>query len=100
MRERFEHHCDACVFLGATEKHDFYFCKSCESCTVIARYGTRGNYSSSPVFCIERYWDRGGQTGIQALEEDGKPGRCLTDAEVEKIPTVIGYRMAQAKGLI
>ena len=53
MRPRFEHDCEACVFLGASLTHDFYFCRGNvkkpveETATVIARFGSDGpDYAS------------------------------------------------------
>lgn len=41
---RYPHDCDECVFLGTHEKYDLYFCGA--NPTVIARYGTEGDYLS------------------------------------------------------
>lgn len=41
---RYTHDCDECVFLGTEGKYDLYFCGS--NPTVIARYGTEGDYLS------------------------------------------------------
>lgn len=41
---RYIHDCDECVFLGAESQYDLYFCGA--NPTVIARYGTEGDYLS------------------------------------------------------
>jgi hypothetical protein len=41
---RYIHDCEECVFLGTHSKYDLYYCKA--NPTVIARYGTEGDYTS------------------------------------------------------
>lgn len=41
---RHQHDCEECVFLGTHERYDLYYCKA--NPTVIARYGTEGDYLS------------------------------------------------------
>ena len=41
---RYQHDCDECIFLGTHGKYDLYFCPA--NPTVIARYGTEGDYLS------------------------------------------------------
>jgi hypothetical protein len=41
---RYLHDCEECVFLGVHEQYDLYFCAA--NPTVIARYGTEGDYLS------------------------------------------------------
>lgn len=41
---RYAHDCEECIFLGQHTKHDLYFCSA--NPTVIARYGTDGDYIS------------------------------------------------------
>lgn len=45
---RYEHDCNVCDYLGRYKEYDLYFCKS--EPTVIARYGTQGDYKSGMVF--------------------------------------------------
>lgn len=41
---RYTHDCEACVFLGTHAQYDLYYCEA--NPTVIARYGTDGDYNS------------------------------------------------------
>lgn len=41
---RYTHDCEECVFLGTHSKYDLYYCGA--NPTVIARYGTEGDYNS------------------------------------------------------
>ena len=41
---RYEHDCDACIFMGHFGDYDLYFCPSDKS--LIGRYGPEGNYKS------------------------------------------------------
>lgn len=42
------HDCEECVFLGTHENYDLYYCSA--NPTVIARYGSEGDYISGLVF--------------------------------------------------
>lgn len=81
-RPRFTHDCDRCVFLGADEKYDFWFCPSTKSATgqtVIARYGSEGfEYQS-------------GLEIAQALVKSGGNSEH---------PLVKALRLAEAQGLL
>lgn len=41
---RYIHDCEECVFLGTHSHYDLYYCEA--NPTVIARYGTDGDYNS------------------------------------------------------
>ena len=43
---RYKHDCDRCKPLGLFRKFDLYFCKQVTGPTVIARFGTDGDYVS------------------------------------------------------
>lgn len=45
---RYLHDCEECVFLGTYNQYDLYFCGA--NPTVIARYGTDGDYLSGLHF--------------------------------------------------
>lgn len=48
---RYEHDCDVCTFLGQYFRYDLYFCpQSGDNPTVLARYGTHGDYESGLRF--------------------------------------------------
>lgn len=51
---RYQHDCDHCVYLGNYEKCDLYVCvgkaQNEIDCTVIARYGDQGDYTSGICF--------------------------------------------------
>jgi len=41
---RYTHDCEECIFLGTHSRYDLYYCGA--NPTVIARYGTDGDYNS------------------------------------------------------
>lgn len=54
----YAHDCEGCVFVGAyqtdIQKYDGYFCKDCDSGSVVLRYGNDGpQYASAPKFIYE-----------------------------------------------
>lgn len=51
---KFEHDCEACVFLGHYMDHDLYVHPT-DSKTVIARYGSKGDYASGLCFANGRH---------------------------------------------
>lgn len=44
---RYLHDCEECVFLGTHDRYDLYYCEA--NPTVIARYGTDGDYLSGLI---------------------------------------------------
>lgn len=64
-RPRFTHDCDRCVFLGADEKYDFWFCpntKSVTGQTVIARFGSEGPEYASGLEIAQALAQKGGNS--------------------------------------
>lgn len=48
---RHTHDCDCCTFLGEHGEYDLYHCmQGGDSPTVIARYGSEGDYKSGLIF--------------------------------------------------
>ena len=43
---RYQHYCDNCIFLAKFNEYDLYFCPQGGDPTVIARFGTDGDYLS------------------------------------------------------
>jgi len=48
LKARFKHDCSVCVYLGEFQDYDLYYCP--DEPTVIARYGTGGDYLSGLYF--------------------------------------------------
>ena len=81
-KSRYTHDCDSCLFLGADDKHDFYFCpqEGKWNSSVIARYGDNGaDYTS------------GLESAIQ--HEKNFPGD-------KEYPLVKALKLARQRGLI
>ena len=52
---RYTHDCSACIFLGAYNEYDLYFCYQGGNKTVIARYGLNGtDYHSGLMLAATR----------------------------------------------
>jgi len=80
-KPRYQHDCDACVFLGEHKKYDLYFCGG-DWPTVIARYSSDGpDYTSGIAFKdhvepIGEAFNRACERGL--LKREDYPGmvRC------------------------
>ena len=77
-----EHYCDRCAFLGTHKEADLYICRDeprtydgymtdVGSWTVIERYGTNGDYSTSSIEAVRRAIAKGYLLKREALKEDG-----------------------------
>lgn len=43
---RYQHDCDQCRFIGKIDKYDMWICEKTDRVSVIARYGSNGEYAS------------------------------------------------------
>lgn len=105
-KPQFTHDCDACVFLGSDDLHDFYFCRgdgsrSVEiSATVIARFGSRGPEYASGIINARRSSpeDPLGKALARAREQGFVPPEATLKEYEERVVAIAVPRLKELLG--